>query len=239
LSGIPSREEVRREAETGACPVFGTIGRLSRDFDFLERRPGITSVCPAIRAESRHPETNLGLRKSNVQAAPRVRVRRVRGRKRRQGSEGRHLKLSFPFNLQNNGVRTSPERRTQTFPGASRRSAAKPVETETGSDSQLARNSAFGRALGELTGKEFDQEQVAPQTVFELGAFWLTVLVVFSEPDTQARKGSIADSGCEVAYGAGAASVNGDAGVCVKFGSRPPCALPSVPASPGSVSVAA
>ena len=32
------------------------------------------------------------------------------------------------------------------------------------------------------------ENNLAPQTGLELGAFWLTVLVVFSEPDTQARK---------------------------------------------------
>jgi hypothetical protein len=30
--------------------------------------------------------------------------------------------------------------------------------------------------------------RLAPQVGLELGAFWLTALVVFSEPDTQARK---------------------------------------------------
>ncbi len=48
----------------------------------------------------------------------------------------------------------------------------------------------------EPEGGEFRSEiRLAPQTGFELGTFWLTVLVVFSEPTPQARNPVALDQG--------------------------------------------
>jgi hypothetical protein len=52
--------------------------------------------------------------------------------------------------------------------------------------SNIGYSRALGFAASQPEGGEFSQgKKLAPQTGFGLSAFWLTALVVFSEPDTQ------------------------------------------------------
>ena len=58
-----------------------------------------------------------------------------------------------------------------------------PVSASIGHFANICRS-----AINQKAEKFLSEIRLAPQTGLELGTFRLTVLVVFSEPDTQARK---------------------------------------------------